>query len=148
MKQAIVDTMILDQPQEIPEVIRELVRSKRNSHLEMDSVIVVKGLKKNYGENTVVNNVSFEVEKGEIFGLLGPNGAGKSTTTESSKVYVLPIRGAYRYWEWIVAKTAMKLNRKSGFSSKSHHCCRYLTLKRLSIYSAKCIVILYRLVSF
>ena len=82
MKQAIVDTMILDEPQEIPEVIRELVRSKRNSRLEMDSVIVVKGLKKTYGENTVVNNVSFEVEKGEIFGLLGPNGAGKSTTTE------------------------------------------------------------------
>ncbi len=46
------------------------------------SVIEVAGLRKVYGERTVVDGVSFSVEQGEIFGILGPNGAGKTTTVE------------------------------------------------------------------
>lgn len=46
------------------------------------SVIEVSGLRKVYGERTVVDGVSFSVEPGEIFGILGPNGAGKTTTVE------------------------------------------------------------------
>lgn len=48
----------------------------------MNPIITVKDLKKNYGKFEAVKGISFEVEKGEIFGLLGPNGAGKSTTLE------------------------------------------------------------------
>ncbi|MBQ3065728.1 MAG: ABC transporter ATP-binding protein [Clostridia bacterium] len=43
-------------------------------------LIEVKNLTKRYGDNLAVNNVSFTVEKGKIYGFLGPNGAGKSTT--------------------------------------------------------------------
>lgn len=46
----------------------------------MKTAVQVRNLTKNYGEITAVNNVSFEVKKGEIFGFLGPNGAGKTTT--------------------------------------------------------------------
>jgi ABC-2 type transport system ATP-binding protein len=46
----------------------------------MSQCVSVKNLTKKYGELTAVDNLSFEVEKNEIFGLLGPNGAGKSTT--------------------------------------------------------------------
>lgn len=45
-------------------------------------MIEVKGLEKSYGSFKAVDNISFHVEKGEVFGLLGPNGAGKSTTIE------------------------------------------------------------------
>lgn len=50
--------------------------------VELASNIAVscKHLTKRFGDFTATNNVSFEVQKGEIFGLLGPNGAGKSTT--------------------------------------------------------------------
>ncbi len=46
------------------------------------SIISVQHLVKKYGDFTAVNDLSFEVEEGEIFGLLGPNGAGKTTTLE------------------------------------------------------------------
>lgn len=45
----------------------------------MDTVLSVKNLVKKYGDNIVVKNVSFDLEKGKIYGLLGPNGAGKTT---------------------------------------------------------------------
>lgn len=47
-----------------------------------DSAVVVHDLTKRYGQNVAVAGVSFEVNRGEIFGLLGPNGAGKTTTVE------------------------------------------------------------------
>lgn len=47
-----------------------------------ETIISVKNLKKNYGDFEAVKGISFDVQRGEIFGLLGPNGAGKSTTLE------------------------------------------------------------------
>ncbi|MDT4989650.1 MAG: type transport system ATP-binding protein [Micromonosporaceae bacterium] len=48
----------------------------------MAMTIAVKDLRKEYGDVTAVDGVSFEVEAGEFFGILGPNGAGKTTTLE------------------------------------------------------------------
>lgn len=44
--------------------------------------IIVRNLVKKYGDFTAVDNISFEVKKGELFGILGQNGAGKTTTLE------------------------------------------------------------------
>lgn len=48
----------------------------------MEDIIQVKNLIKRYGNFTAVNDISFSVKPGEIFGILGPNGAGKTTTLE------------------------------------------------------------------
>ena len=48
-----------------------------------DSVIIVNDFRKSYGDFVAVDGISFNVNKGEIFGLLGPNGAGKTSTLES-----------------------------------------------------------------
>jgi ABC-2 type transport system ATP-binding protein len=60
----------------------------------LDTVVEVKNLVKRYGDLTAVNDITFHVEKGEIFGLLGPNGAGKTTTVEMIEGLRKPDSGA------------------------------------------------------
>jgi len=59
----------------------------------MGAVIEVQHLHKNYGYIAAVDDVSFAVEEGEIFGILGPNGAGKTTTAECIEGLRTPDRG-------------------------------------------------------
>jgi ABC-2 type transport system ATP-binding protein len=60
----------------------------------MRSVIQVSGVRKTYGSTVAVDEVSFDVNDGEIFGLIGPNGAGKTTTMECIEGLRKPDRGA------------------------------------------------------
>ena len=59
----------------------------------MTTVIHVAGIRKAYGAQVAVDDVSFEVVSGEIFGLIGPNGAGKTTTMECVEGLRAPDRG-------------------------------------------------------
>ncbi|GAC1491188.1 MAG: ABC transporter ATP-binding protein [Gemmatimonadaceae bacterium] len=56
-------------------------------------VIHVSGIRKTYGRTVAVDEVSFQVDEGEIFGLIGPNGAGKTTTMECVEGIRTPDRG-------------------------------------------------------
>jgi ABC-2 type transport system ATP-binding protein len=62
--------------------------------MRADAVIQVSGIRKTYGGTVAVDDVSFEVTRGEIFGLIGPNGAGKTTTMECVEGVRRPDRGA------------------------------------------------------
>jgi len=57
-------------------------------------VIRVSGIRKVYGRTVAVDDVSFEVQEGEIFGLIGPNGAGKTSTMECVEGIRTPDRGS------------------------------------------------------
>ena len=57
------------------------------------SVIEVKSVTKDYGGGKGVFDISFSLEKGEVFGFLGPNGAGKTTTIRQLMGFIRPQRG-------------------------------------------------------
>jgi ABC-2 type transport system ATP-binding protein len=59
----------------------------------MSAVIEVRQLHKRYGETVAVDDISFDVQEGEVFGILGPNGAGKTTTVECIEGLRNPDRG-------------------------------------------------------
>lgn len=61
-----------------------------------DPLVKVEGLTKRFKDFTAVNNISFEVGEGEIFGLLGPNGAGKSTTIKLICTLLKPSGGSIK----------------------------------------------------
>src|ERR1044071_2513983 len=59
----------------------------------MNNIITVQSVTKSFGKVTAVNDVSFSVAEGEIFGFLGPNGAGKSTTIKMLTTLLRPTSG-------------------------------------------------------
>ena len=61
-----------------------------------DAIIEVKDFRKVYGDFVAVAGISFDVQRGEIFGLLGPNGAGKTSTLESLEGLRAPSGGSVR----------------------------------------------------
>jgi ABC-2 type transport system ATP-binding protein len=80
----------------------------------MESVISVKNLSKNFGATRAVNNLSFTVYKGEIFGIIGPNGAGKTTTLEILEGISVPSGGEVEVLGLVPSKQLRELNKKIG----------------------------------
>lgn len=76
--------------------------------------IVVESLTKKYGELTAVDNVSFKVEKGEIFGFLGPNGAGKTTTIKILVTLLRPTSGTAKVAGHDVVKNPSDVRKSIG----------------------------------
>jgi ABC-type multidrug transport system ATPase subunit len=61
--------------------------------MNIEPIIAIKGLQKNFGNFRAVKDVSFTVNKGDVFGFLGPNGAGKSTTMRCMLSLIKPDAG-------------------------------------------------------
>lgn len=77
--------------------------------------IKVTNLTKTYGNQNAVNNISFEVGKGEIVGFLGPNGAGKSTTMKIATCYLPPSEGAVEVCGHNVQDDPVKVRQVIGY---------------------------------
>ncbi|MBX0312860.1 MAG: ATP-binding cassette domain-containing protein [Sulfurihydrogenibium sp.] len=78
------------------------------------NIIEVVNLTKKYGELVAVNNVSFEVKEGEIFGLLGPNGAGKTTLISMLCTILRPTSGTARVNGFDIVKEEDKVRKSIG----------------------------------
>ena len=64
-----------------------------NCAMEKETLIQIDALSRHYADNVAVDNVSFQVQRGEILGFLGPNGAGKSTTMQMLSGVLSPTTG-------------------------------------------------------
>jgi ABC-2 type transport system ATP-binding protein len=78
-------------------------------------MIEIKNLTKKFGQNLVLDNISFSVEKGEILGFLGPNGAGKSTTMKIITSFWLPTSGQVLIDGLDMAKDSLSARKKIGY---------------------------------
>ncbi|OYW24323.1 MAG: ABC transporter ATP-binding protein, partial [Planctomycetales bacterium 12-60-4] len=81
-------------------------------------VIEVEHLQRAFGALVAVNDVSFEVERGAIFGLLGPNGSGKSTIIRMLCGVLQPSGGEARVLGYDVASQAESIKRRIGYMSQ------------------------------
>lgn len=77
--------------------------------------IQVKNLSKYYGNTLAVDDISFEVNKGDILGFLGPNGAGKSTTMKIITTYLPPTTGTVEIDGYNVESSSLEVRRKIGY---------------------------------
>ena len=78
-------------------------------------MIKVEGLTKRYARTVAVDNVSFEVSKGQIVGFLGPNGAGKTTTMRVLTCFLPPTSGGAEVAGFNVATHPMEVKRRIGY---------------------------------
>lgn len=85
----------------------------------MTTSLKVKNLKKHFGKTKAVDGISFEVQKGEIFGFLGPNGAGKTTTIRTMMDFIRPIEGKIEILGYDAQKDSVKLKNKIGYISNN-----------------------------
>jgi ABC-2 type transport system ATP-binding protein len=78
-------------------------------------MIQVQGLTKTYGDVLALDNVSFQVERGEIVGFLGPNGAGKTTTMRILTGYLPPSAGQVSIAGYDVFTDSLEVRRRIGY---------------------------------
>ncbi|GLB58966.1 ABC transporter ATP-binding protein [Cytobacillus sp. NCCP-133] len=79
------------------------------------SVIEISNLTKTYGKARGINNISFTVEEGEIFGFIGPNGAGKSTTIRTLLGLIYPTGGSAKIFGKDCIKYGSEIKKEIGY---------------------------------
>src|ERR1019366_8987650 len=78
-------------------------------------MITVKNLTKRYAHNTAVDQISFEVQKGQIVGFLGPNGAGKTTTMRMLTCFLTPSAGTATVAGFDIFEQPLEVKKHIGY---------------------------------
>ena len=99
--------------------------------------IETKSLTKSFGDLVAVNDISFSVEKGEIFGFLGPNGAGKSTTMMIFTTLLKPTNGNAFVGGFDVIKNSKQVRENIGFVQQETTVDEYLSGRENLLLQAK-----------
>ncbi len=99
-------------------------------------MINVEHLVKKFGVKTAVDDISFDVQKGQVMGLLGPNGAGKSTTIKMIVGYIQPTQGSILLKGKNIAKDSIGSKRGLGYLPESATCYTDLSVEEYLTYMA------------
>ncbi len=83
--------------------------------MDVAALLEIQGLTKRFGAFTAVDDVSFNVSKGEVLGFLGPNGAGKSTTMRMLAGFITPTAGRARICRYDVQDEGVAARRNLGY---------------------------------
>lgn len=100
-------------------------------------MIQVENVTKKYGGFTAVNNISFEIDEGEIVGFLGPNGAGKSTTMNMITGFIEPSQGKIIVDGYDISKKSKKAKQQIGYMPEGVPLYSDLTVKEFVTYMAE-----------
>lgn len=100
-------------------------------------MITVKNVCKKYGSFVAVDNISFEINDGEIIGLLGPNGAGKSTTMNMLTGFIEPTSGEILINGFNISKKSKKAKANIGYMPENVPLYKDLTVKEFINYMAE-----------
>lgn len=99
-------------------------------------MIQVKNITKKYGDFVAVDNISFDIQKGEIVGLLGPNGAGKSTTMNMITGFIEATKGEIIIGGYDILKKPQKAKKQIGYMPEGVPLYNDLTVKEFISYMA------------
>lgn len=100
-------------------------------------MITVKNVTKKYGKFKAVDNISFEINDGEIIGLLGPNGAGKSTTMNILTGFIEPTEGEVIINGYNISKKPKKAKKCIGYMPEGVPLYKDMTVKEFVTYMAE-----------
>ena len=100
-------------------------------------MIQVENITKKYGSFVAVNDISFEIDEGEIVGFLGPNGAGKSTTMNMITGFIEPTSGRIIVDGYDISKKPKKAKRQIGYMPEGVPLYSDLTVKEFVSYMAE-----------
>lgn len=78
-------------------------------------MISVENLSKTFGDNLALDNISFEVKKGEVLGFLGPNGAGKTTTMRILTGLISPTKGNIKVENYNILDNSLEIRKMIGY---------------------------------
>ena len=95
--------------------MRTLERVNPHHRFSKKNMIEISNLSKSYGRHKAVDQISFEVTRGEIVGFLGPNGAGKSTTLKMLTGFLPPTSGAARIAGKDIFRESLEVRKKIGY---------------------------------
>jgi ABC-2 type transport system ATP-binding protein len=92
-------------------------------------MIEIKNLTKRFAQHTVVDDLSFRVQPGEVLGFLGPNGAGKSTTMKMLTGFLTPTSGSASILGFDIQKDTLKAQRQIGYLPEGAPCYGDMTVR-------------------
>ena len=79
------------------------------------AIIEIKNITKRFNDKLVLDNISYEINKGEIFGFIGPNGAGKSTLINIMTSLLVPDSGSVKICGYDIVKESLKAKANIGY---------------------------------